>query len=206
MNSGLFSRTLEQKAAVTQNPGERIIDLVGYARSQLADRCQFLRLIHLPLGFGELVRHIVERVGQHADLIAFGQGDPVVKIPGRHLARCRDDLLERPEHDPVDQQIDHQTHRGDGDDAEQQQASLAGLHLAIHLAQRHGNIQHSQDFLCRGVRVAIALPTARLVVDGIDDAQDAIAPRRAEKCACDPGISSLSRGLLAAWQPSQASA
>ena len=60
---------IEQEAAVGQDSGQRIVDLMGDAGRQPPDGCQLARLIDLCLCLCQLTRHLVERGGEASHFV-----------------------------------------------------------------------------------------------------------------------------------------
>jgi hypothetical protein len=112
---GVVPRALEQEAAVGQDAGERVVDLVRNARRQPPERRQLVRLVDLVPRLRQANGHLVERGSQLAQFVVAGHRNPVGEIARRDGVRGGQQARDRATNEPVEEGLEQQT---DGEDPE----------------------------------------------------------------------------------------
>ena len=188
-----------QEAGVGADAGQRVVDLVGHHRGQLAERGHLLDHHHLAVGVLELARllvdallegavqplellpgalelagHLVPGAGELAHLVRRAHGDArrEVAVPGPLHGDAQP--LHRAHHEGPQEQQEAQaastaSHRGD---EAVLHLALGGREGGVDLRHRELDVEDAEHALGGGVHVAGG--ALRLVVDGRDDAEDAL--------------------------------
>ncbi len=195
------ARAPAQQPCVRPDPGERVVDLVGHDRGQLAERGHLLHEHHLPVraldlprllfdpllqrpvgldelpaGPAQLVGHRVPGSGQVAHLVARGGEHGRVEIAGRDAGHRLAETPHRDEHQAPDErahQEQHGRHRGQEGNGH---VPLGDPQRLVHRRHRELHVEDAQHALGRRMGMAGSRALG-LVVDGGDDAQDPLPVR-----------------------------
>ena len=169
LHLGIVLGPLLQKAAVGQDRRQRVVDLVGNAPPRACPAKP-----SCPTGTScslASARFLVILLNDFASMPSSSLPEIVYRV----VEVARADLvggLHQLAHglaDPLPDEVrDEQAQRDDRNDGKQDQPELAVLDLAVHIGEVHLDVEHAEDRLVFGVRMACRLVARRPVVDRVD--------------------------------------
>ena len=196
---------LAHEGGERQHAGERVVQLVGDAGGQLPDRGELLAARDFGFGqpqllgalldllaqrlhpFLELVprllerrHHGVRRARQAAEFVLAAHGDGLVEVARRQALGAAFEVAQGHVDQPVQQPADADGHQQDETDRDRDHLDHVGLHGAVDLVQRIGDVHHAEHGLGGGVGVAGRRGAGRLVADHFHVPEQLLAVRRLE--------------------------
>ena len=196
----LVRHFLPQQMREGENAGERIVQFVGDAGGEQADRgellaahgfglraAQFLRaafhsllervppFAQLLARFAQGVGHAVEHGGKLAEFIVAAHRDRLVQIAGRQPLRAAFEIAQRQIDQAVHEEADRQ--RGNQDECQGNAGDpgRAGAQASIDVLQRIDDVEHAEDGGLLRVLMAGGIVAGRFVADDFRAAQKRLA-------------------------------
>ncbi len=184
---------------------ERVVDLVGDAGRELAERGQAIGLEQLPLrllelgralrdlglellgglvdlgeGLAQALPHEVERAGEAPQLAAGGDLDRVLEVHAPEGGVGLDEAVDGTRHEEADEHDDEDGDEHRLDDRGDDHPAPGLADEPVRRPEVEGDVEHPQDVLARGVGVAGGGAAGGLVVDRRDHREPPTAVRGGE--------------------------